>query len=106
MGLIARILLKSEADDSGFKVISNAANKLGRDLSNATDTSLGNIEQTLAGFNRAVLGIRTGLLQTAGGFILGNLIQDATSAVINFGKSFIDVGSQVQQFKLGFTNIF
>lgn len=106
MSIVSRILLKSEADTTGVSRMSQAVSAFRRDLSGANSTFFRETERTLSGFNRAVLGIRTGLLQTAGGFILGNLITDATNAVIGFGKSFIDVGSQVQQFKLQFTNIF
>ncbi len=106
---VSEILLKSKADDAGFNAVKSSVNGLKSALGQLRSeaNSVGNeFEKTLSGFNRAVLGIRTGILQTAGGFILGNIIQNATSSVIAFGKSFIDVNSQVQQFKLQFTNLF
>lgn len=109
MATISEILLRSKADVTGFAKTIASSQLLRNELNQArrSTSELGDqLEKTLSGFNRAVLGIRTGLLQTAGGFILGSLIQDATRSVIGFGKSFIDVNSQVQQFKLQFTNLF
>jgi len=106
LAFLSRILLKSEADTKGFSVISSSIRDLGRDANNFQRRFFTETERGLSGFNRAVLGIRTGLLETAGGFILGSLIQQGTSALIEFGKSFIQVSSDVQQFKLQFTNLF
>ena len=106
MSIISQLILRAKADGGGFDQVKNAISSTANTAKRELSTVSNEFEKTLSGFNRAVLGIRTGILQTAGGFILGSLIQQATSDVINFGKSFISVNSDVQQFKLQFTNLF